>query len=239
MYTKVDILNESRIQQPHYNNPKILNMKLDKESLAEQIRKELRDRIVDVEIDQGEKINVAELEEEFGVSRAPVRDALQSLAGQGLVEVKPRVGYFAVELTPKQIKDICEMRKLLESFALSKSIDRVPSNKLKAIREKSLRLKEEDFKYKELRDVFDETDENLHRNIIEKANNELLEDFTERTHNLIGITRHLNERIFVSIEEHLRLIEAILDGDLQKSKVELRRHLDNVEKEILSNHYVR
>ena len=74
-------------------------VQLNKESLAGQIRKELRKRIVNLEIKQGEKINVTELEEEFGVSRAPVREALQSLADQGLVEVKPRGGYFAVQLT--------------------------------------------------------------------------------------------------------------------------------------------
>ena len=213
-------------------------MQLNKESLADQIRKELQNRIVNLEIDPGEKINVSGLVEEFGVSRAPVRDALQSLVDQGLVEVKPRVGYFAIKLTPKQIKDICEMRKLLESFALKKSIDRIPFEEMKEVRAKSLRLKEEKMNHGTLRELFDETDEKLHRLIIEKSNNVLLKDFTGRTHNLIGITRHLNERIGEAIEEHIRIVNAILDKDLDKAKSELRNHLDNVEKEILSNHSI-
>jgi len=213
-------------------------LQLNKESLADQIRKELQNRIVNLEIDPGEKINVSGLVEEFGVSRAPVRDALQSLVDQGLVEVKPRVGYFAIKLTPKQIKDICEMRKLLESFALKKSIDRIPFEEMKEVRVKSLRLKEEKMNHGKLRELFDETDEKLHRLIIEKSNNVLLKDFTGRTHNLIGITRHLNERISEAIEEHIRIVNAILDKDLDKAKSELRNHLDNVEKEILSNHSI-
>ena len=213
-------------------------MQLNKESLADQIRKELQNRIVNLEIDPGEKINVSGLVDEFGVSRAPVRDALQSLVDQGLVEVKPRVGYFAIKLTPKQIKDICEMRKLLESFALRKSINRISDDKLEDVRAKSLRLKKEKIDHGRLRELFDETDEKLHRLIIEKSNNVLLKDFTGRTHNLIGITRHLNERIDEAIEEHISLVDAILEKDLERAEMELKNHLDNVEKEILSNHSI-
>ncbi|MFB6290978.1 MAG: GntR family transcriptional regulator [Candidatus Bipolaricaulia bacterium] len=210
--------------------------KLNKESLAGQIRKELRKRIVNLEIEQGEKIDVSGLEEEFGVSRAPVREALQSLVDQGLVEVKPRVGYFAVQLTPNQIKDICEMRKLLETYALSKSIYQIPCSKLETIRDKSIKLKDADLPHRELRSKFDETDEDLHRTIIKKSDNELLKEFTGRIHNLISLTRHLNERILAAIDEHLRLIDAIMNEDMEKAKLTLQEHLDKVEQEVVANH---
>lgn len=211
-------------------------VQLNKESLAGQIRKELRKRIVNLEIKQGKKIDVTGLEKEFGVSRAPVREALQSLADQGLVEVKPRVGYFAVKLTQKQIKDICEMRKLLEIHALTQSFYEIPTSRLEDIKGKSIELKEDHISHRELRKRFDETDEKLHTTIIEEVDNDLLKDFTGRIHALISLTRHLNERIIAAIDEHLRFINAIMDKDLGKARSTLQDHLDNVEKEIITNH---
>ena len=213
-------------------------VQLNKESLAGQIRRELRKRIVNLEINQGEKINVAGLEEEFGVSRAPVREALQSLVDQGLVEVKPRVGYFAVQLTQKQLEDICEMRKLLETHALSKSIYEIPTSRLEAIRERSVQLKQNNLSHQELRKQFDETDEELHTTIIEEVDNHILKDFTGRIHNFIGLTRHLNERIVAAIDEHLRLIDAIMEDDLEEARSTLSEHLDSVEQEVIANHHL-
>lgn len=208
-------------------------MQVNKESLADQISQELQNRIVNVEISQGEKIDVGELEREFGVSRAPVREALQSLVDQGLVEVKPRVGYFAVELTPKQIKDICELRRLLETFALEHSINEIKKVKLERLYRESLELRDSDFSQETLRLRFDQADEEIHEMIIENSSNEFLKDFTERIHNLIALTRHLNERIEEANKEHLKLIDAILDRDLQRAKDKLKKHLDNVEVEII------
>lgn len=211
-------------------------MQLNKESLADQIRKELHKRIINVEIEQGKKINVSALEEEFGVSRAPVRDALKRLVDQGLVEVKPRVGYFAIDLTPKQIRDICEMRKLLETYALENSITEIPRYLIENLHTESLKLKNNNFSEKHLRKKFDLTDEQLHSAIINHADNGILKDFTERINNFISITRHLNERIEQAVKEHVAILEGILDQDEQEAKIALTNHLNNVEKEILNNY---
>ncbi|MCF7890282.1 GntR family transcriptional regulator [Candidatus Bipolaricaulota bacterium] len=211
-------------------------MQLNKESLADQISKEIKNRIINVEIKQGEKIDVRKLEEEFGVSRAPVREALQRLADQGLVEVKPRVGYFAINMTSRQIKDISEMRKLLETFALRKSYSKIPNDALQELKSKTLELKKNNLSHEELRTLFDETDEKLHRMFIDNSNNKLLKDFTERIHNLIGLTRHLNERIEAALKEHERILDSLLEEDMSQAETALREHLDNVEQEVLANY---
>lgn len=210
-------------------------MQLNKKSLSDQIKSEIRDRIINVDINQGEKIDVPELEKEFDVSRAPVREALQSLVDEGLVEVKSRVGYFAVQLTSKQIRDICELRKLFEIYALKHSINRIPKEKVKKLEQETLKLKEDNFDKDNLRTMFDRTDEELHSLIISSSDNYLLKDFTERIHNLIALTRHLNQRIDEALEEHLLIINAILNNKEEKAKKALVRHLDNVEEEVLNN----
>lgn len=67
-------------------------------SLINRVYSELEKRITNLEIPPGGRINVSELEEEFGVSRTPLREALNKLASQGLVDIVGRVGYYAVEL---------------------------------------------------------------------------------------------------------------------------------------------
>ena len=209
------------------------NLKLNKQSIADQIKEELKTRIVNVEIEQGEKLDLPKLEEEFEVSRAPVREALQSLADEGLVEVKPRVGYFAVELTTDQIEDICEMRKLIEMYSLKKSLHKIPRSEVEDIYKETLQLKKEELPKQELRERFDSTDEVLHWTLINNANNQVLENFAERIHNLIALTRHLNERIDEALGEHIEILESILEKDESRAKKSLQKHLNNVEKEIL------
>ncbi len=208
-------------------------MVLNKQSLADQIYHEIRDLIINVEVEPGEKIDVSVLEEKYEVSRAPIREALNRLANQGLVEVRPRVGYFAVELLPNQVRDICELRKLFETYALQQSVEEVDKDDLKELLEESLELKHDGLDPKELRFRFDQTDERLHKLIITHADNELLEEFTERIHNLIGLTRHLNERIQEAIDEHVILLRAMINRNSERAKKALSKHLDNVEEEIL------
>lgn len=211
-------------------------MPLQKESLYKQITNELKKRIINVEIKQGEKISPEELEEEFGVSKAPIRDALKSLSDQGLVEVKPRVGYFAVELSSQKVKDICELRKLFETYALNCSFKLIPETKVNRLYEKSLQLKDSEIPQKKIREKFDEIDEELHWMFIEFADNHLLKDFTNRINNLVRLTRHLNERIEEANEEHIRLIEALQSGDKDRALKFLNLHLIKVEQEILSDY---
>lgn len=214
-------------------------MQLNKESLTEQISQRIKERIVNVEIEPGEKINLSELEEKFGVSRAPVREALQRMADQGLVKVEPRVGYFAVELTPTQIRNISEMRKLLETFALEKSINKVPEQELKSLMTRTEELLKNDLPQEKLRADFDSTDEELHSMLVDNSGNELLIDFTKRIHNLISLTRHLNERIDLALKEHEEILEFLIKRDQKEAKNALRKHLDNVEEEILANYSAR
>ncbi|MBS3787857.1 MAG: GntR family transcriptional regulator [Candidatus Bipolaricaulota bacterium] len=209
-------------------------MQLNKESLADQISKELQERVVNVEIEQGEKINVSALEKEFGVSRAPVREALQRLVDKGLVEVRSRVGYFAIDLSSKQIEDLCELRKLLEAYSLKESIEHADKSKLNYLLQESINLQKNDHPHNELRKKFDQTDEQLHKTIIYNSNNEFLKDFTERIHNLIALTRHLNERIEEAIKEHIDILRAMRARDEKNATEALNVHLSNVEKEILS-----
>jgi len=69
----------------------------------------------------GEKIMESSLSLELGISRAPVREALRELVGEGLLDYRPQIGFFITSLNPAQIIDAYSTRGVLEGFAAAQA----------------------------------------------------------------------------------------------------------------------
>ncbi|MBW2057542.1 MAG: GntR family transcriptional regulator [Deltaproteobacteria bacterium] len=196
----------------------------------------LKTRITNLDISMGQRLDVAALQAELGVSRAPIREALQKLGEGRLVDIKPRVGYFVLRLSRCDIKDIYDMRRLLETHALREAMGKIPVGKLSRLRDEILKLRGGVFSPEELRKRFDRTDHALHRELIlGSCENRFLRDFAERLNNFVTIVKHLNQRIDQASEEHLRILEALMKGDLKEAEEELITHLNNAESKTLES----
>jgi DNA-binding GntR family transcriptional regulator len=99
-----------------------------------KIRKELRRAIIMGHIRPGERLEVGEIAHRYNTSVTPVRDALQMLNQEGLVTIRPRSGYFTTSLTLKQLRDMLELRKILEIAAVERAAERVTPAQLEALR---------------------------------------------------------------------------------------------------------
>jgi DNA-binding GntR family transcriptional regulator len=77
----------------------------------------LRSMIFSGELQAGQPMRQEEIARRLGVSRLPVREALNRLATEGLVELKPRRGFFVTSLDVDEIEDIFDMRAMLEARA--------------------------------------------------------------------------------------------------------------------------
>ncbi|WP_156373320.1 GntR family transcriptional regulator [Pseudorhodoferax sp. Leaf267] len=86
-------------------------------SLATQVAQRLRDAIVDGQFALGEMIPEEQLASSFGVSRTPVREALNQLQLLGLVAIKPQRGSYVFEATETDVEALCEFRSLIEPRA--------------------------------------------------------------------------------------------------------------------------
>lgn len=78
----------------------------------------------------GERLNLDELAGNFGTSITPVRDALQMLSQEGLVTIKPRSGYFVTQITLKQLRDMLDLREILEVAAIERAAARINEEQL-------------------------------------------------------------------------------------------------------------
>jgi len=86
-------------------------------TLADVAAQRLAHSIVTGELDQGQKLNEAELAQRFGVGRGPLREALRQLEGMRLVTRIPNAGARVVVLDRKTLSDLYVMREALEGMA--------------------------------------------------------------------------------------------------------------------------
>ncbi len=89
--------------------------------LTDLAHERIRNAIVAGELKLGEQVSEAQLAQRMGVSKTPVREALQRLKGEGLVEVHPQRGTFVFRLDPSQVGQLCRFRAMVESAALRES----------------------------------------------------------------------------------------------------------------------
>jgi len=82
----------------------------------------------------GERLDLDELAQSYGTSITPVRDALQMLNQEGLVTIKPRSGYFVTHITLKQLRDMLELREILEVASIERAAIRITDEQLEQLK---------------------------------------------------------------------------------------------------------
>ena len=102
-------------------------------SAQEATHAKLRDMIFSGVLQAGQALRQEEIARQLGLSRLPVREALNRLATEGLVELKPRRGFYVVSLTPDELEDIFEMRAILEARAGELATERMMTQDADAI----------------------------------------------------------------------------------------------------------
>src|ERR1700752_1507732 len=86
-----------------------------KAQAMERALQQLRAKVVSGELMPGEQIRQQEMAEELGVSRVPLREALNLLADQGLLIHRPNSGYFVAKRAPNELAQISRILQLLEN----------------------------------------------------------------------------------------------------------------------------
>lgn len=91
-------------------------------TLRERIYEEIVRMIVSGELPSGTPLDEKALTEKLQVSRTPFREALGTLAKEGLIEIKPYRGFYVRSFSRKEVEDLYELRKTLECFAVQLAV---------------------------------------------------------------------------------------------------------------------
>lgn len=198
----------------------------------------LRDEILDGTLRPGESLSVLKIAERFGASRTPVRDAFVRLESEGLISLVDRQGARVSSVSVRSVRDLFEMRTLLESkatqqvAALARDDDRVR----RAFGELHEQFSAVARDRSASRDRFYELTEAYDQAVITYAANEYLSRTIAelRPHSArLRIIAHSPERLAESLDEHLALCRAIVDADPDTAAAACTQHLLNTERTIL------
>jgi DNA-binding GntR family transcriptional regulator len=198
-----------------------------------RVYESLKRRIIDCELVPGLPINEADFASELGVSKTPVREALRQLETDGFVENVPGRGSTISHLTPLDIREILEIREIIETGAAKQVAQFQPHNEelLKKRAEHQRLLKDEPGSEQYVHEWGEWED--VHLSIVQALDNQTflkmyegLLDRIKRIRNHFG-QRFTQRRFHEIISEHVGILDAILEGDPDRAERAVRQHLQN------------
>ena len=206
-------------------------------SLKKKIYQQIFQKIINNEFPLDEFLVEGKLAEMFGVSRAPVREALVELCNEKILRNIPRAGYQIVQLSQKELRDALQLRLILETEGMKMACDRLSDGSVARL--KALKKELQELEKGEVISLGDwiTSGSRLHLTIAELSGNQLLYEKIRETHDIIWratVQIYLNQD-YPRREQpllHEQIVNAMIRGDKEKA-VELLRKDINTLREIL------
>jgi DNA-binding GntR family transcriptional regulator len=208
---------------------------MSKKDLTARVYQEVRSRILNFRYHPGFKFSDEEIATEIGSSRTPVREALNRLAEQGLVDARPNKGFWVKTFSKKEVEDLYVLRDALEGLAISLTIKNLDAKKSEALK----KLLESYPKLMEGRELsrLNDADEKFHDLIALYSGNSALYDTLKNLSGKIRIIRrydHLRPTSFKeTYEEHWQVLNHMLNGELSRAKKSMSKHIIGSMKTVL------
>jgi DNA-binding GntR family transcriptional regulator len=201
---------------------------IDNRPLRERITDLLRDTIVSGEMRPGQPLIETELAAQLGVSRAPLREAMQVLVQDGLVEMIPYRGAIVRKLTRTDIEELYSFRSVLEQFAVRRILcsghAQSDAEALRGLYDSMLAAADAN----DLRAV-NQIDREFHDTLIELARHGLLQQswhsVSLRVRQAMAIRNRQNSDLKQVAYNHLPIIEAIAAGEETRALALIDRHI--------------
>jgi len=208
---------------PEFSRPK---------SMVDQIYASISNAITTGVLEPGARLVEQELQKDFGVSRAPIREAIRLLEADGLVVVDAYKKKYVRNLTREDLTENIPVLAYLESLAAKLAVANITPGKISELEEINQRIAQEFeagnyTKCAELNFAF-------HRSFLHLAGNKALR---RAISSIVKSTMWLwltnqyysnNSIIPSSIEEHREILRAFERGDTHLVENQVRRHIENV-----------
>ena len=207
--------------------------KLEPLPAREQVASLLRKSILSGELRGGQLITLDNIGEQVGMSRTPVREAFQILAGEGLIELRRNRCAVVKGISPKMIRDHFEMRILLEGEAARRACAKGGDigDIAEAYEEGKIAGQNNDFSQ------YTVCNQKFHVKIWEHADNEKLKNFLTQLWNGLSRDRHMpaEDYLKVSQTEHDKIMDAMRKQDPEAAQAAMRYHIQRRMEDMLSS----
>lgn len=209
-------------------------------SLVDVAYRRIREDLAQGHLAPGQKLNVRILAERYAVSDTPVKQALNRLMVEGIVESIPRKGMKVKRMTWAEIEEILEFRIMMERFYAPKVITALSNDiKLQQAFEQNLNenlaLAQSYFSVAEHQRVY-KLDQQFHRMYLLCSGSrkalQVFDNLNSHAYSAYLFGRQPREKTISGVQEHRAIYEALCSGDLDRVQSLLKLHSDNA-KEII------
>jgi DNA-binding GntR family transcriptional regulator len=206
-------------------------------SLGSQAYQELKRIILEGQVSPGAKLNEVELARALGISRTPIREAINRLEKESLVEIFPQRGAFVVQFTEKDVYELFLIRENLEGLAARLAAERItPASLIKL--EACVEGFQEPFRDRDIQ-RYSREDLKFHQTIILLSDARRLIQLVSSLHDHIRMfrltTRGLSDRMKASLADHRQIIEALGKKSPDEAEQKMRQHLQRVRDGVMKN----
>lgn len=203
--------------------------RIQRRTLHEEVLERLRDMIIEGRLEPGQRINEGAVGAQLGVSRTPLREAIKSLASEGLVEMQPAKGAVVRRFSLRDLREILEVIKSLEQLggriACAQATD-AQIAEVVALHERMMALYAEQNRLE-----YFKLNQAIHSAIVAASGNAVLMEMHETLQARIKRLRFIgNEgpsKWAGAVAEHEGMIVALKKRDGEALAVEIGKHMDH------------
>lgn len=186
---------------------------------------EIRKKIIDCIYPPGSMLNESILASELDISRTPLREALNQLHHEALIQIIPKKGILVSNISIDDMNQIYQVRLEIEPFVVRISGPHLDSEKLLHYRELFIGESDDEDSMQQL-----ETDTAFHRYCANNCNNKYILQLMNRVldeNKRVVISTKNDVRLGHSRDEHIKIIDLLLSGDYETASLTMRNHIAN------------
>ncbi|MFW6281163.1 MAG: GntR family transcriptional regulator [Halanaerobium sp.] len=220
-----------------------MSNQLNYQSLSDKVAEYLKREIFLENYQGGDRIFEARVAEELNVSRAPVREAIKELENAGLVETIPRKGSFVISFEESDIKEIFEIRVILEGRMMeiiiqNDLLDEEDFNHLEYLIEEMLLIVKKDLPDNEKVVELNNKDIAFHKYLWEKTDRKFTQRILKVIYNQLKLAMIIDSRkednLEESVKEHYDIIKNLKEKNLNEIRQSLIDHIVSYNESLMS-----
>ena len=205
-------------------------------SYREKAYQELKKGIIGLLFKPGQPLYERELSERLGVSRTPVREALQLLEREGWVRTVPWKGVYVSEISAQDMEEVLQLRCANEALVVELVTSRITDEQVQELeaifKEQRSRLLSEN------NQAFIDSDRDFHMRLAEMSGNrrltQLLLTLSDQMRRLGVQAVTIPGRVNGTMEEHRKILDALRERDTQKAREAMVFHIENTRTAVIS-----
>ncbi len=204
-------------------------------NLTQKSYEQIRESLLTDDSLTEQRLSINQLSQQLGIGRSPVRDAINRLAAEGLLQPVAKSGVVVRKVSYEELRDIVGLREALEPYAAECACLRMDYTQLEELRSLCFefarlarRVRDGNFNDREVRRQMQRADWRFHGIILAAAENPTLHKIVEDHHLLLRKVRYPSlqsvQHLALTIREHWRLYQALSRRDARGAARWMHRH---------------